>query len=43
MLSNLKIPKDMILKTALELLIESSFGNVTIKAVAKRLNRQCLC
>ena len=36
--SNPKIPKDMILKTALELLIESGYGNVTIKAVAKKLN-----
>ena len=36
--SNPKIPKDMILKAALELLIESGYGNVTIKAVAKRLN-----
>lgn len=36
--SSPKIPKEIILKTALELLIEKGYGNVTIKAVAERLN-----
>ncbi len=33
-----KIPKDMILQAALELLIENGYSNVTIKAVAERLD-----
>lgn len=36
--SSPKIPKDMILKAALDLLIENGYNNVTIKAVAERLN-----
>lgn len=36
--SSPKIPKELILKTALDLLIENGYGNVTIKAVAERLN-----
>ena len=32
-----KIPKDMILQAALELLIENGYSNVTIKAVAEML------
>ena len=33
-----KIPKDMILQAALELLIENGYSNVTIKTVAERLD-----
>lgn len=36
--SSPKIPKDMILKAALELLIEQGYGNVTIKSVAEKFN-----
>lgn len=36
--SSPKIPKDTILKTALDLLIERGYNNVTIKSVAEKLN-----